>query len=153
MGRTRRDRAGDDPFLLAICLVANICRSEYKTAVIQPDDFFAALADPTRRRILALLQAEGERCVCVLYETLDLPQPKVSRHLGVLRAAGIVATRREGLWIHYRLHPDLPEWAHVVLGALAESTGSTGGQAAACGACKPAKVVRRSAQRRGHRNA
>ena len=56
--------------------------------MIQPDDFFAALADPTRRRILALLPERGERCVCVLYETLDLPRPKVSRHLGVLRAAG-----------------------------------------------------------------
>jgi len=79
------------------------------------DDFFAALADPTRRRILTLLQEGGERCVCVLYETLDLPQPKVSRHLGVLRAAGIVATRREGLWIHYRIHPDLPAWAFRIL--------------------------------------
>ncbi len=117
------------------------------------DDFFAALADPTRRRILTLLQAGGERCVCVLYETLDLPQPKVSRHLGVLRAAGIVATRREGLWIHYRLHPDLPNWARRVLVAVADSTESVAGQAAACGACQPVKAVRRSTQRRGHRNA
>ena len=119
----------------------------------QPDDFFAALVDPTRRRILALLQQGGERCVCVLYETLDLPQPKVSRHLGVLRTAGIVATRREGLWIHYRIHPDLPDWARRVLVAVAESTESVAGQAAACGACQPAKAVRRSNQRRGHRNA
>ncbi len=117
------------------------------------DDFFAALADATRRRILTLLQEGGERCVCVLYETLDLPQPKVSRHLGVLRAAGIVATRREGLWIHYRLHPDLPDWARTVLTALAQSTESADGQAAACSACKPVKAVRRSTQRRGHRNA
>ena len=137
--------------MLTICLVANICSSGYNTAVIQPDDFFAALADPTRRRILALLQAEGERCVCVLYETLDLPQPKVSRHLGVLRAAGVVATRREGLWIHYRIHPDLPDWARRVLVAVAESTESAGAKAAACGACRPAKAVRRSVQRRGHR--
>jgi ArsR family transcriptional regulator len=114
------------------------------------DDFFAALADPTRRRILTLLQEGGERCVCVLYETLDLPQPKVSRHLGVLRAAGIVATRREGLWIHYRLHPDLPDWARSVLAAVAESTESAGGQAAASGACKPVKAVRRATPRRGH---
>lgn len=120
----------------------------------QPDDFFAALVDPTRRRILALLQQGGERCVCVLYETLDLPQPKVSRHLGVLRTAGIVATRREGLWIHYRIHPDLPGWARRVLVAVAESTESAGGRAeSACGACPPAKAVRRSTQRRGHRNA
>jgi ArsR family transcriptional regulator len=117
------------------------------------DAFFAALADPTRRRILALLLEGGERCVCVLYETLDLPQPKVSRHLGVLRVAGIVATRREGLWVHYRIHPSLPDWARSVLMAVAESTESAGGQAAACGACRPARPVRRSTQRRGHRNA
>ncbi len=121
--------------------------------MLQPDDFFAALADPTRRRILALLQEEGERCVCVLYETLDLPQPKVSRHLGVLRAAGMVATRREGLWIHYRIHPELPDWARAVLAAVVESMDSAGGQAAVCGTCRPAKAVRRSTQRRGHRNA
>jgi ArsR family transcriptional regulator len=121
--------------------------------MFSPDDFFAALADPTRRRILALLQEGGERCVCVLYETLDLPQPKVSRHLGVLRAAGVVATRREGLWIHYRVHPNLPDWARRVLVAVGESTEATGGQAAACGACPPTKAVRRSTQRRGHRNA
>ena len=89
----------------------------------------------------------------MLYETLDLPQPKVSRHLGVLRAAGLVATRREGLWIHYRIHPDLPEWARTVLVAVAASTESMGGQATACGACQPVKAVRRSTQRRGHRNA
>jgi ArsR family transcriptional regulator len=124
-----------------------------KGSMFAADDFFAALADATRRRILTLLQEGGERCVCVLYETLDLPQPKVSRHLGVLRAAGIVATRREGLWIHYRLHPDLPDWARTVLTALAQSTESADGQAAACSACKPVKAVRRSTQRRGHRNA
>src|SRR5512139_711193 len=101
----------------------------YKALMLNPDAFFAALADPTRRRILALLQEGGERCVCVLYETLDLPQPKVSRHLGVLRAAGIVATRRERLWIHYRIHPDLPDWARDVLVGVAESTEPAGGQA------------------------
>jgi ArsR family transcriptional regulator len=121
--------------------------------MLSPDAFFAALADSIRRRILTLLQAGGERCVCVLYETLDLPQPKVSRHLGVLRAAGIVATRREGLWIHYRIHPDLPDWARSVLVAVAESIEAADGQAAACSACKPVKAVRRSTQRRGHRNA
>lgn len=121
--------------------------------MLNVDEFFSALADPTRRRILALLQEGGERCVCVLYETLELPQPKVSRHLGVLRAAGIVATRREGLWIHYRLHPDLPDWARRVLVAVAESMEAADGQAAACSACKPVEAVRRSTRRRGRRNA
>lgn len=117
------------------------------------DAFFAALADPTRRRILALLQEGGERCVCVLYETLDLPQPKVSRHLGVLRAAGVVATRREGLWVHYRIHPGLPDWARAVLSAVAAANEIPATGAAACGACAPAAAGRRSTHRRGRRNA
>jgi ArsR family transcriptional regulator len=121
--------------------------------VFTPDDFFAALADPTRRRILALLQAGGEQCVCVLYETLDLPQPKVSRHLAVLRAAGIVATRREGLWVHYRIRPGLPGWACDVLVAVAEATSPAQGQAAGCGACATARAGSRFDRHRGRRNA
>lgn len=63
---------------------------------------FKALADGTRLRILALL-VNGEICVCHLHETLRLPQPTVSRHLAYLRRARLVETRRDGLWIHYRL--------------------------------------------------
>ncbi len=63
---------------------------------------FRALADETRLRIVALL-SHGELCVCHLEEALGLPQPNISRHLGILRAAGIVADRREGPWVHYRL--------------------------------------------------
>src|SRR3954452_17763383 len=61
-----------------------------------------ALADVTRLRILGLLLA-GEVCVCDIHETLKIPQPKASRHLAYLRRSGLVDTRREGLWIHYRL--------------------------------------------------
>jgi ArsR family transcriptional regulator len=63
---------------------------------------FKALADVTRLRILGLLLA-GEVCVCDIHETLKIPQPKASRHLAYLRRSGLVDTRREGLWIHYRL--------------------------------------------------
>jgi len=63
---------------------------------------FGALADPTRLRILALLAA-GEVCVCDIHESLAISQPKASRHLGLLRRAGLVETRRDGLWVHYRL--------------------------------------------------
>jgi ArsR family transcriptional regulator, arsenate/arsenite/antimonite-responsive transcriptional repressor len=60
-----------------------------------------ALADPTRLRILALLSA-GDVCVCDIHRSLRISQPKASRHLAQLRQAGLVATRRDGLWIHYR---------------------------------------------------
>ena len=66
------------------------------------ENFFKALADGTRLRILGLLLG-GEVCVCHIHETLGIPQPKASRHLAYLRRAGLVSTRREGLWIHYRL--------------------------------------------------
>ncbi|TSA22010.1 MAG: ArsR family transcriptional regulator [Betaproteobacteria bacterium] len=73
--------------------------------------FFEALNDPIRRRILALLLEADERCVCEMYGVLDAAQPKVSRHLAVLRKANLVLARRDGVWMHYRIHPDLPAWA------------------------------------------
>ena len=63
---------------------------------------FKALADPTRLRLIHLL-GDGEVCVCSCVETLKTNQPKVSRHLAYLRRAGLVASRRDGKWIHYRL--------------------------------------------------
>lgn len=78
-------------------------------------NFFPALADPTRLRCLLLLAAEGELCVCELTHALGVSQPKISRHLAMLREAGIVSDRRDGLWIHYRIHPDLPAWAREIL--------------------------------------
>lgn len=63
---------------------------------------FKALADSTRLRILALLTT-GEVCVCNVHDTLKIAQPKASRHLAYLRRAGLVETRRDGLWVHYRL--------------------------------------------------
>jgi ArsR family transcriptional regulator len=68
---------------------------------------FQALGDRTRLRILGLL-ATGEVCVCDIHESLDLPQPKVSRHLAYLRRAGLVEARKDGLWVHYKLAP-LPD--------------------------------------------
>jgi ArsR family transcriptional regulator len=63
---------------------------------------FRALADPTRLRLLNLI-AGREVCVCYFVEILRISQPKVSRHLAYLRNAGMVAARRDGKWMHYRL--------------------------------------------------
>jgi ArsR family transcriptional regulator, arsenate/arsenite/antimonite-responsive transcriptional repressor len=63
---------------------------------------FKALADRTRLRLLNLI-GEDEICVCFFVEVLDTNQPKISRHLAYLRKAGVVAARREGKWIHYRV--------------------------------------------------
>ncbi|TVM19539.1 ArsR family transcriptional regulator [Oceanidesulfovibrio indonesiensis] len=64
--------------------------------------FFKALADPTRLRILRCL-THGELCVCDIMAALDMPQSTVSRHLATLRHAGLVAGRRGGKWMYYRL--------------------------------------------------
>lgn len=66
------------------------------------DKFFRALADPTRLRLLNLM-SEQEICVCYFTEVIGAPQPKISRHLAYLRKAGIVAARKDGKWMHYRL--------------------------------------------------
>lgn len=65
-------------------------------------DLFKALSDETRLRIMVLL-SEKELCVCQIEAALGLPQVKVSRHLTVLRNAGLVRDRRDGLWIYYSL--------------------------------------------------
>jgi len=79
---------------------------------------YAALADPTRLRILSLL-GDGEICVCHLHASLDVPQPTASRHLAYLRKSGLVESRREGIWMHYRLAvQDNPVVASVVKAAL-----------------------------------
>ena len=64
--------------------------------------FFRALADSTRLRIINLI-GDQEVCVCFFVEILKTNQPKISRHLAYLRRAGIVAARREGIWMHYRI--------------------------------------------------
>jgi ArsR family transcriptional regulator, arsenate/arsenite/antimonite-responsive transcriptional repressor len=66
------------------------------------DLLFRALADRTRLRLLNLI-ADKEICVCYFVEILGISQPKISRHLAYLRRAGIVAARRQGRWMHYRL--------------------------------------------------
>src|SRR5882672_7026239 len=93
-----------------------ICQGEYMTRLSDIEDLLKTLADGTRLRILALLVA-GEVCVCEIHDTLKLPQPTVSRHLAYLRRSGLVETRREGLWIHYRLG----RFSDPVLGAIGDA--------------------------------
>lgn len=101
--------------------------------LIGMETVFKALADATRLRILGLLLA-GEVCVCHIHESLGIPQPKASRHLAYLRRAGLVETRRDGLWVYYRLGrlPD-PVAAAVV--------------AAACHALSHVGAIRRDGKR------
>lgn len=97
--------------------------------------FYIALSDPARRRILALLLEADERCVCELHGALDASQPKVSRHLAVLREAGLVLARRDGKWMHYRIHPELPTWAYRILMHMKDGLPPQAPPAVACEPC------------------
>ncbi|MCP3665291.1 MAG: metalloregulator ArsR/SmtB family transcription factor [Gammaproteobacteria bacterium] len=90
---------------------------------MEATQLFKALSDPTRLRCLVLLVNHEELCVCELTYALNLPQPKVSHHLGSLRKAGLVSDRKMGLWVYYQLNKSLPEWAIEVLQAT--TTGIT----------------------------
>ena len=83
---------------------------------------FQALGDTTRLRILGLLLT-GEVCVCHSHESLKVSQPKASRHLAYLRRAGLVETRREGLWVHYRLADTSDPVVAAVRQAVAHALG------------------------------
>ena len=83
-------------------------------------DVFAALGDPTRLRIVNLLFAERELCVCDLQAVLDAPQSKTSRHLGYLRRTGLVSARRVDQWMYYSIPPAsaLRSTAHPLLAQM-----------------------------------
>jgi len=75
------------------------------------------LADQTRLRALALMQAQGELCVCELVAALDLSQPKISRHLAAMRDAGLLTSRRDAQWVFYHIATALPDWQQQVIAA------------------------------------
>ena len=81
---------------------------------------FRALADNTRLRLINLL-SDDELCVCSCVEVLQTNQPKISRHLAYLRRAGLVATRRDGKWTHYRLIQPSDTHAARIFGELRAS--------------------------------
>lgn len=85
-----------------------------RKAEFDMEQFFQALGDNTRLRLLNLM-GDQEVCVCYFVEILNAPQPKISRHLAYLRNAGIVAARREGKWIHYRVAMPPHEGASQIL--------------------------------------
>ncbi|MBF0615075.1 MAG: metalloregulator ArsR/SmtB family transcription factor [Magnetococcales bacterium] len=88
--------------------------------MVTPEQLLKSLVDETRLRCVMLLLAENELCVCEFGYALSEVQPKISRHLGLLREHQVVLDRRAGQWVYYRLHPELPAWAHAVIRALAD---------------------------------
>src|SRR5690606_37780118 len=86
-----------------------------KPADYNPVTVFKAMADDLRLAALLLIKDQGKLCVCVLTEAFEVSQPKVSRHLALLRDAGLLETQRRGQWFYYYLHPLLPDWVVRVL--------------------------------------
>src|SRR5690349_2632106 len=84
---------------------------------------FRALGDETRLRIVALL-AHGELCVCHIEKALELSQPNVSRHLGILRMAGVVDARRDGTWVYYKLADQEHAAVQEVLASVTKAFGA-----------------------------
>ena len=92
---------------------------------ISAPTLFSALAHNTRLRSLLLLLEYGELCVCELTHAIGAAQPHMSRHLGQLREVGLATDRREGLWIHYRINPELPYWVVKILEETANGARNT----------------------------
>ena len=82
---------------------------------LTPLQLFKNLSDETRLGIVLLLKEMGELCVCDLCAALDQSQPKISRHLAMLRESGLLLDRKPGKWVHYRLSPHMPAWAAQVI--------------------------------------
>jgi DNA-binding transcriptional ArsR family regulator len=81
-------------------------------------DVFAALAEPRRRTIVEILGRDGERTVTQLVDALDLPQPAVSKHLSVLRDAGLVGVEPRGRTRVYRLNAEAIRPLHAWAGTF-----------------------------------
>jgi DNA-binding transcriptional ArsR family regulator len=85
-----------------------------------PDALFKTLADPTRRAIFERLTRDGEQTVRVLTDQAGVSQPAVSKHLGILKLAGLVRDRREGRQTHYSAEPQglapLIDWTSQMVG-------------------------------------
>lgn len=88
---------------------------------LTPTQLFKCLADETRLRLTLLVAREEELCVCELTCALDESQPKISRHLAQLRSCGLLADHRQGQWVYYRLHPNLPDWVRATLRTVLEA--------------------------------
>lgn len=73
-----------------------------------------ALSDPVRLRLMSLIAAADEACVCDLTAPFSVSQPTISHHLKVLREAGLVSSQRRGTWVWYRANRE----ALTALGGL-----------------------------------
>ena len=84
-------------------------------------EVFRALADPVRLELLAHIAARGPLCVCHLEEAVPYSQSRISKHLGVLRRAELVSSRRDRSWVYYSVNRDALETARDFVDQLEHS--------------------------------
>jgi ArsR family transcriptional regulator, arsenate/arsenite/antimonite-responsive transcriptional repressor len=77
----------------------------------------SALAEPTRLSAVRMLRDGSELCVCDLMRALGATQSRMSRHMQVLKQAGLVVDRRDAQWVRYRLNSDMPENVRILTDA------------------------------------
>jgi len=85
---------------------------------MEPTELMSALSDPTRLAALRLLWDGEEHCVCELMAALGATQSRMSRHMGVLKVAGLVVDRRDAQWVRYRRNPALAARVVAVVDAV-----------------------------------
>ena len=73
---------------------------------------------------MTLVAENKELCVCDLTEKLQLSQPKISRHLALLRSSGLLQDRRQSQWVYYSINPQLPAWCFEILVTLQKTSSS-----------------------------
>ncbi len=78
-------------------------------------EIFYALSDEIRLKIVRLLIAHKELCVCQLQEIFGISQPNISFHLRILKDAGLIKSRKEGKWNYYSLNKDNPTLKSLIL--------------------------------------
>ena len=100
---------------------ASLIEGSHMSQSLTPSLLFKCLADETRARMTLLILQEEELCVCELASVLYEIQPKGSRHVAHLRQCGLLADRRQGQWVYYRIHPTLPGWIQAVLRSTLEA--------------------------------
>jgi ArsR family transcriptional regulator len=93
----------DSPAACCSPLAVQALTSEQATAIAP---MFKALGDPVRLRLMSMIAATRETCVCDLTDAFDVSAPTISHHLRVLREAGLVDSERRGTWVYYWIRPD-----------------------------------------------
>ncbi len=106
--------------------------SAYANKVVKMNvsQVLSALSEPIRLCAMKIIWDGGEHCVCELMERLDATQSRMSRHMGALKAAGLVVDRRDAQWVRYRRNPDLPREIALIVDAVVAATENEGKVAA-----------------------